>query len=160
MFIKTYPFRSSLLIASLSLLITGLLSAADATAVYSTSLNMSNSQITIAGQNFSPSGLAPTVTFAHTILALVSFTNQSVVATLPVGFAAGSYSLAVSNSNNQTAAFVVAVGAVGPVGPAGPAGPQGVAGPAGPQGPTGSQGAAGPAGPAGGDRTARFAGAQ
>jgi hypothetical protein len=92
---------------------------------------------------------------------LASFTNQRLVATLPAGFAAGSYSLSVTNSNGQAATLSVTVGAVGPAGPqgpagaqgpsgpAGPTGPQGVAGPTGPQGPVGPTGATGPQGPPG-----------
>ena len=65
---------------------------------------------------------------------------------MPAGFAAGSYSLTVTNSNSQSAAFSVTIGAVGPTGPHGPAGPAGAQGPA---GPTGAQGPAGPQGPPG-----------
>jgi len=129
--------------------------------IFSAAVNTTNNRITITGSNFSPSGLAPTVVFAHTTLALVSFTNQKLVATLPAGFAAGSYSLTVTNSVPQTGTFGVTLGAVGPTGPQGPAGPagaqgpagpagaQGPAGPAGPQGPSGPQGATGPQGPPG-----------
>jgi len=83
-------------------------------AVYSTAVDASNNQITITGDNFSPSGLAPKVVFAHTALALVSFTNRSVVAQLPLGFAAGSYSLTITNSISQSGAISVTLGAVGP----------------------------------------------
>jgi hypothetical protein len=94
------------------------------------------------------------VVFAHTALALVSFTNQKLVATLPAGFAAGSYSLTVTNSVPQTGTFTVTLGAVGPTGPTGPQGPAGPAGPQGPAGPAGAQGPVGPAGPAGAPGTA------
>jgi hypothetical protein len=89
---------------------------------------------------------------------MVSFTDHSAVAQLPTGFAAGSYSLTVTNSDSQTATFSVSLGSVGPAGPAGrqgptgatgPTGPTGPQGPAGPQGNTGPQGVQGPAGPAG-----------
>ena len=78
-----------------------------------------------------------------------SFSNRSVKATLPSGFAPGTYSLTVTNSNGQSAAFDVTLGAVGPAGPAGPAGPQGPPGSTGPQGPQGATGPQGPAGPPG-----------
>jgi hypothetical protein len=66
-------------------------------------VNTSNNQITITGNNFSQSGLAPTVVFAHTHLGLASFTNQQAVAHLPSGFGAGTYFLTVTNSSSQTA---------------------------------------------------------
>jgi hypothetical protein len=86
---------------------------------------------------------------------LVSFANQKLVATLPTGFSAGSYSLVVVNTNSQVAAFSVTLGAVGPTGPQGPsgamgpAGPQGATGATGPRGPQGAQGPQGVQGPAG-----------
>jgi IPT/TIG domain len=103
--------------------------------IYSTVVKTSASEITITGANFSPSGLAPKVVFATTTLALVSFTSHSAVAKLPTGFAAGSYSLIVTNSNSQGGTFSVTLGAVGPVGPQGPGGPQGATGPQGAAGP-------------------------
>ena len=112
-------------------------------------VNSPKSQLTIEGNNFSPSGLAPTVVFAHTPLVLASFTNEKAVAQLPTGFGAGTYSLTVTNSSSQSAAFSVTLGAVGPTGPQGPTGPRGLAGPAGAQGPLGPTGAQGPAGPQG-----------
>jgi len=117
-----------------------------AVAIYSASLNTTNNRITITGANFSPSGLAPAVALGNTTLALVSFTNHRTVAQSPTGFAAGSYSLTLTNSNSQTGTFSVTLGAVGPTGPQGPAGPQGSTGPAGPQGATGPTGARGPRG--------------
>jgi|ERR1022692_2848284 hypothetical protein len=157
---KARTLSSWRLFASLAALLTvGLSAASTAPAIYRTVLKKSNNQITITGNNFSPSGLAPTVVFAHAPLALVSFTNQTIVAQLPAGFAAGSYSLSVTNSVPQTGTFSVTLGAVGPTGPAGPQGPAGPAGPQGPaepqgatgpqgaQGPTGAQGPPGPAGP-------------
>jgi len=133
----------------------GVGSASTAPAIYSTVVNTSNNHITINGANFSPSGLAPKVVFATTTLTLASFTNRRLVATLPAGFSAGSYSLVVVNSNSQVATFSVTLGAVGPTGPQGPAGapgpagPQGATGATGPAGPAGPQGAIGPQGPAG-----------
>jgi hypothetical protein len=119
---------------------------AAAPVVYSTVVNTSNNEIAISGNNFSPTGLAPKVIFAHTAVSVVSFTNRTIAAQLPTGYAAGSYSLIVTNSNSQSGAFTVTLGAVGPVGPQGP---QGVAGPTGPAGPQGLQGPTGPQGPPG-----------
>src|ERR1017187_745536 len=152
---KARTLSSWRLFASLAALLTvGLSAASTAPAIYSTVLKKSNNQITITGNNFSPSGLAPTVFSAHAPLALVSFTNQTIVAQLPAGFAAGSYSLSVTNSVPQTGTFSVTLGAVGPTGPTGPQGPAGPAGPQGPAGPAGAQGPVGPAGPAGAPGTA------
>lgn len=144
--------HSPLLVCLASLAITtavGRASTAPAIAIYSAVVNASNNHVTISGKNFSPSGLAPTVVFATTTLTLVSFTDQKVVATLPNGFTAASYSLVVVNSNSQVATFSVTLGAVGPSGAPGPAGPTGAQGPAGPTETTGTQGPAGPQGPAG-----------
>jgi hypothetical protein len=117
------------------------LRAASSLNIYSAVVNTANNRLTITGQNLSPSGLAPTLVFANTNLTLLSFGNNSAVAKLPVGFAAGSYSLAVTSSAGQNATTTVALGAIGPTGPQGPTGATG------PQGPTGPEGSVGPAGP-------------
>jgi len=125
---------------------TGARAASTAPAIYAAVVNTSSNHITIAGTNLSPARLAPKVVFATTTLTLVSFTNQKLVATLPIGFSAGSYSLVVVNSNSQVATFSVTLGAVGPTGPQGPAGATGATGTTGATGATGSQGPAGPQG--------------
>ena len=69
-----------------------------------------SNQITITGQNFSPSGAAPQVTFNSSNLApLISFTNVQVVATLPAGIGAGTYLPGVTNlaMPNQPGVFDV-----------------------------------------------------
>lgn len=131
---------------------TAVRAASTAPAIYAAVVNTSTNHITIAGKDFSPSGLPPTVFFATTSLTLASFTNNSLVASMPSGFSAGSYSLIVVNSNSQVATFSVIIGAVGPTGlqgATGPAGPQGATGPQGPTGPQGSQGPPGIQGSAG-----------
>src|SRR6516162_2080497 len=75
--------------------------------IFSTVVNSSNNQITITGQDFSPAGLVPTVVLATSNLVVKSFSNRSVKATLPSGYSPGSYSLTVTNSNGQSAAFEV-----------------------------------------------------
>lgn len=114
----------------------------------SATINYSDNRITIVGRNFSPTGKAPTVYISTDKLALVSFTNTEIVATLPK-LAAGSYVLEVVNTSSDVYTFDVAYGAVGPQGPVGPEGPKGPTGPQGPAGPAGPQGATGPQGPAG-----------
>ena len=112
-------------------------------------VNPAQTQITLAGSNLDPTGTAPTVLFNGVKLALVSFTNATLVATLPNGLAAGTYLVRVTNSASQSGSFDVTIGAVGPTGPAGPQGPAGATGAQGPQGPVGPAGPAGPQGPAG-----------
>jgi Collagen triple helix repeat (20 copies)/Chaperone of endosialidase len=106
-------------------------------------------RLTISGQTFSPTGLAPQVVLNNVTLAVVSFTDTTVVADLPGGLLPGSYLLVVTNSRRGTARFDVTIGAVGPQGPAGSQGTPGPIGPVGLQGPTGATGPVGPAGPAG-----------
>jgi len=120
---KTRPFSSRILFTAIAALLTASRGGAStASAIYSAVLNASDNQVTIAGDNFSPSGLAPTVVFGRAALALVSFTNRKLVATPPAGLSAGSYSLTVTNSVPQSGAFSVSIGALGPAGP-GPTGP-------------------------------------
>jgi hypothetical protein len=140
-----------LLVCLASLAITsGVKADSTAPAIYAAFVTPNN-RITISGKNFTPSGFAPTVFFSTTTLTLVSFTNNKLVAPLPVGLA-GSYSLIVVTSNSQVARISVtlgAVGATGPQGAEGPAGPPGPAGGAGSRGPAGPVGPSGPTGPAG-----------
>jgi hypothetical protein len=129
--------------------------SATAPVISGTNVNSSTNQITISGEHFDPTGTAPTVTLDNTLLVLVSATNQSVVANLPSGLAAGSYRLVLTISAGQSAVFDVTIGAGGPPGAQGPIGPQGAIGPQGPQGvpgpagQQGPQGSIGPQGPAG-----------
>jgi len=108
-------------------------------------VNSSRSQVIITGNNLEPASIIPTVA-----LALVSSTDEPVIATLP-SLQSGSYLLSLTNSESQTTALSVTIGAVGPQGPAGPQGPTGIRGPAGPagaRGPVGAPGATGSQGPA------------
>ena len=104
---------------------------------YSTSPN----QVTITGNNFSPNGVAPIVVVNGQPLALVSFSNITILAKLPLGLAPGTYLSRVTNSEGNSASFDLANGAIGPQGPMGVMGPQGLQGPiglSGPQGPPGT----------------------
>jgi hypothetical protein len=114
--------------------------------VNSVTVDYSSNVVTVNGSGFLPATTAPTVSFNTTKLMLVSDTNTQIVAYLPGGIAAGTFSLAVTNSANNTFTFDVTYGAVGPQGPVGPAGApgaQGPSGPSGPAGPTGPQGQSG-----------------
>src|SRR5204863_2395470 len=77
--------RYCILVFLLSYTTVGICLAATAPKIFSTVVNYSNGQLHINGQNFSPSGLAPTVYFATTQLVLVSFSNKAIIATMPTG---------------------------------------------------------------------------
>ena len=72
----------------------------------------------------------------------------NIVATLPGGLQAGSYTLSVSTGAASNP-FTVTYGAVGPQGPAGPVGPAGPAGPVAPAAPAGPVAPVSPVAPAG-----------
>jgi hypothetical protein len=81
-------------------------------------------------------------------LAVTSFSQTSIQATLPTALPPGSYPLRVI-AGDETAELDVTIGNAGPVGPAGPTGPTGPTGPQGPKGDAGATGAQGPQGVAG-----------
>jgi hypothetical protein len=108
--------------------------------VNNTTINYGTNQITINGSSFLVLQKKPTVVFNTTTVAIASYTNTQIVATLPANTLPGSYGIVVANGIGELFPFVVTYGATGPQGPIGPAGPQGV---------TGSQGVPGPAGPTG-----------
>jgi uncharacterized protein (DUF2141 family) len=127
--------------------------------IVSAQVNLSTTSHTIAisGQNFGTS--KPTVMLDAMKLAVTSFSQTSIQATLPT-LPPGSYFLTVVSGNGTLGSGLVDVtigtqGPVGPVGPQGPQGPQGLqgnpgaTGPQGPQGNTGLTGANGPQGPQG-----------
>ena len=109
-------------------------------------VNLAKSYITLAGSNFSPTGVAPTVTVGGTSRTVYSFTNTAMVVEVPSTLAAATYLVTVTNSVPHSGSAYVTVGAVGPQGPAGPTGATGPAGPAGATGPAGARGPQGPAG--------------
>jgi hypothetical protein len=118
--------------------------------VSSTTINYGTNQLTINGSAFEPVKKSPTVNMAGGSLAIVSYTNIQIVATLPKTIAAGSYGIVVANGIGELFPFVVTYGTTGPQGPAGPPGPEGVSGSQGVPGPAGPTGPTGPAGSAGG----------
>src|SRR5579871_2688157 len=122
--------------------------ASSSVVIYSTVINYTSMQITIAGLNFSPTSIVPTVSLAGSSLKVISFNNSVANVTLPSNLL-GTYYLSLTNSAGSTGTFSMTVGSVGPTGPAGPTGPTGPAGPAGPAGATGPQGPAGATGPQG-----------
>jgi hypothetical protein len=109
--------------------------------------------ITISGSNLS-GGTAFVTLGSYPALTVTSQTATQLVANLPAGVSAGSYTLNVQigNSKTNSTSSVAAIGAIGPTGPAGaqgPVGPAGATGPAGAQGATGSNGPQGSPGPVG-----------
>ena len=102
-------------------------------------------QLTITGSHFGT--VVPLVTLDGMPLAILNFTDTTVVAQL-IPIPSGSYTLVLTNGQtHQTGVSVATVGAVGPPGPTGPTGPQGAMGVQGTQGVQGIQGVTGPAGP-------------
>src|SRR5690348_10714523 len=85
--------------------------------VFSTVVDYSTNQIQVAGLDFDPSGVAPSVTLGTTTLTLVSFSPGQITANLPAGLAPGTYRLTIINSNSQATLFNVTLGAAGPMGP-------------------------------------------
>jgi hypothetical protein len=130
------------------------LGAASGPVVNNGTINYLTNQVTLTGSSFQPSKTAPTVLFNGSPLALSTFSNTQILATLPAGLTPGTFNLTVANSSGSTT-FDLTYGAIGPQGSAGPAGPAGSqgpigpVGPAGPQGPRGITGAPGSPGPAG-----------
>lgn len=134
---------------ALMLLLSVSLFATSAPDVVSTSVNANITQLTINGSGFAPTNAAPTVVLGAATLSVVSFTDTSIVATLPANEPSGSYELSVTDAavGTKTTTFGVTIGAVGLTGLQGIQGPQGV------QGFTGATGPAGPQGLAGADST-------
>ena len=112
-------------------------------------INYGNNQVTFTGAGFEPSKKSPTVMFAGNPLAVVSFTDNQIVATLPANTMAGNFTVLIVNSIGEFLPYELTYGSAGPQGPIGLPGPQGETGPAGPAGPTGPQGPQGLQGPQG-----------
>jgi len=104
--------------------------------------------IFIGGAGFGVAA-TPVVQLGGMALKVDSFAPTAIVAELPSGLPAGSYSLWVqtfangSSPNGAWTFMTAAIGAVGPRGPKGDTGPQGPKGDTGAQGPIGPQGVAG-----------------
>jgi hypothetical protein len=114
--------------------------------VNNTTINYGNNQVTFNGSGFEPTKRAPTVRFNGATLAVDSYSNTQVVATLPANTAAGTFAVIVANSIGEFSQFDLTYGATGPQGPVGPRGANGAQGPQGPMGPIGPAGAQGPQG--------------
>jgi hypothetical protein len=87
---------------------------AEAPAIVSATVDYAAHRVTLTGSNFSPAGAPPTVAFESATLILVSFTDQSAAASLPAGWASGSYLLAVTNSNQKTGVYRMTLAAAPP----------------------------------------------
>jgi len=117
--------------------------------VSNTTINYGTSQLTINGSSFLVLQKKPTVVFNTAPLAIASYTNKQIVATLPANTLPGSYGIVIANGIGELFPFVVTYGATGPQGPVGSPGPAGTPGTSGPQGVPGPAGPTGPEGPAG-----------
>ena len=117
--------------------------------ILNTTIDYANLQLTINGQNLSPSGTSPTIVFNGAGLGLVSFNNTTVAVKLPTGVTSGSYSMQLAANGGASVSWIVTYGAIGPQGPQGSPGAIGATGAQGPTGATGAQGPQGPAGPQG-----------
>jgi len=126
-----------------------LVSQAQTPVIEDATVNLAKSYISLAGSNFSPTNVAPTVAVGGTSRTVFSFTNTAIVVEVPSTLAAATYLVTVTNSVPHSGSAYVTVGAVGPQGPSGPSGPQGPAGATGSAGPPGPAGATGATGPAG-----------
>ncbi len=147
---KLWNFNSTGQISRLLLILcTPLISQAQTPTIDHATVHLAKSYISLAGSNFSPTGVAPTVTLGGTSRTVFSFTNTAIVVDVPSSLAAATYLVSVTNSAPHSGSAYVAVGAIGPQGPIGLTGSQGPAGATGPAGPQGPGGATGPAGPQG-----------
>jgi len=129
-----------------------LISQAQKPVIEDATVNLAKSYISLVGSNFSPTGVAPTVTVGGTSRTVYSFTNTAIALEVPSTLPAATYLVSITNSIPHSGSAFVAVGASGPQGPIGLTGlqgPAGATGPAGPQGPQGNQGATGPTGATG-----------
>jgi trimeric autotransporter adhesin len=126
-----------------------LISQAQTPVIENATVNLAKSYISLAGSNFSPTGVAPSVTVGGTSRTVYSFTNTAMVVEVPSTLAAATYLVTVTNSVPHDGSAYVTAGAAGPTGSQGPAGPQGPTGPIGATGPAGPQGPQGPQGPSG-----------
>jgi len=126
-----------------------LVSQAQTPVIDHATVDLSKSYISLAGSNFSPTGVAPTVSVGGTSRTVYSFTNTALVVEVPSTLAAATYLVTVTNGVPHAGSAYVTVGAVGSQGPQGVPGATGAQGPAGATGPAGPAGATGPVGPQG-----------
>lgn len=125
------------------------------------SSSSTGSTITINGSNLS-GGTASVTLGSYPALTVTSQTATQLVANLPAGVSAGSYTLSVQigSSKTNSTTSVATVGAIGPTGATGAQGPAGATGAAGATGPAGAAGATGAQGPQGLPGAAGATGAQ
>ena len=88
-------------------------------------INYQTNQVTLIGSGFEPTKVAPTVVFSSTTLSVVSASNNQVVATLPAGVSAGTFSITVTEAGGASTLFDLTYGATGPQGLVGPQGAAG-----------------------------------
>ena len=155
--IRHVVFAVSIAVASFVAVPQLALASSNDPVITSASSDAGLANLTINGSGFnSVRNLQVFLSGFSTALPLVSKSDKILIALLPPGIHAGTYSFVLTSPNGKSGDnnndgsdddefFVV----IGPAGPAGPAGPSGPAGAQGPKGDTGAPGPAGPAGPKG-----------
>src|ERR1700733_13897154 len=79
-----------------------LASQAQTPVIVDATVNLAKGYIALAGSNFSPTGVGPTVTLAGTSVTVYSFTNSQVVVEVSSSLAAATYLVTISNSAAHT----------------------------------------------------------
>src|SRR5690349_2135691 len=149
--LRPLAFATSLAFASLMPLPFAALAADNHAVINSAAADSSLVNLTLHGQHFaSVKRLTLLLSGTPVPLPILSITDQTIVALLPVGIAPGSYVVTLGSADSGNAEeFFVTLGGVGPAGPTGATGPQGPQGNTGPTGATGPQGVQGPQGATG-----------
>src|ERR1700733_8873156 len=84
--------------ALLLILSAPLVSQAQTPVIADATVKLSSSYIALAGSNFSPTGVAPTVTVGGVSRIVFSFTDSQIVVEVPSTLAAATYLVTVANS--------------------------------------------------------------
>jgi hypothetical protein len=88
-----------------------LVSRAQTPVIVEATVNPAKGYIALAGTNFSPTNVKPTVSLGGNSLTVFSFTNTKVVAVTPASLAAGTYLVILTNSASLSVPAYVTVGA-------------------------------------------------
>ncbi len=91
-----------------------LVSQAQTPVIADATVNLASSYVVLAGSNFSPTGIAPTVTVGGASRTVYSFADADIVVGVPSTLPAATYLVTVTNSVPHAASAYVTVGAVGP----------------------------------------------
>ena len=92
-----------------------LVSRAQTPVIENATVNLAKSYISLAGSNFSPIGVAPTVTVGGTSRTVYSFTDSQIIVEVPSTLAAATYLATVTNSVPHSGSAYVTVATAGTV---------------------------------------------